>query len=104
MNQSGLHPKPLTSPKHYRLVGCFLIFSNSKVSKMIWPNSATLAPMGSFLWDSLQRGLSRFNALGNLLKLLTAREILEDCCEFEDMSVGVLEQRTGAPAPILGCG
>ena len=26
---------------------------------MIWPNSATLAPLGSFLWDSLQRGLSR---------------------------------------------
>jgi hypothetical protein len=48
--------------------------------------------------------LSRFNASGNLLRLLIKREILEDCCEFEDMSVGVLEQRTGAPAPILGCG
>ncbi len=63
---------------------------------MIWPNSATLSAMGSFLWDSLHRGLSRFNATGNPLRLRIEREILEDCCEFEDISEGVFEQRTGA--------
>ena len=92
----GWHHKPLTSPKHYKLFACFLIFSNSKVSKMIWPNNATLAPVGSLLWDSLQRGLSRFNASGNPLRLLIAREILWDCCKFEDINVWVFEQRTGA--------
>jgi hypothetical protein len=76
MNQSGLHHKPLTSPKDYKLFACFLIFSNSKVSKMIWPNSATLAPMGSFLWDSLQRGLSRGEAAGTPLRMLVAEEVL----------------------------
>jgi hypothetical protein len=40
--------------------------------------------------------LSRFNASGNPLILLIEREILEDCCEFEDISVWVFEQRTGA--------
>jgi len=63
---------------------------------MVWPNSATLSAVDNILWDSLQRCLSRWNASGAPLRLLIAREILEDCCEFEDISVGVFEQRTGS--------